>query len=384
MRCGREAAAVLAVAAGLWAASASGGWLKIENVQVVDEVTELGGTRVTIRYDLAAEGISAERPAYVFVRYSPDAGKTWLPLPMEGLGGNGFDIVESGGPKQVVWWGTKETDFEDATLVDVAVRGIAMARVPGGKFVMKGVPGGGRDETGKSQKAKDALPEFRMARHEVTVGMYVDYLNEVGGEGVGYNERMSNAERCGIAREGVRYSALPGREEYPVTYVSWYDAMRFLRWCGLRLPTEAEWEKAYRGGVHLDGDASAKAPNPNPGRRYPWGDEAPADGGKHRCNCDGEEDGFGGTAPVGSFSAFDSPYGISDLAGNVAEWTLDWYSTQYHVGLDGFRVVRGGSWMEVPQGCDAVTLATQLPMKENSIMGFRGVRPMNGCLRDRP
>lgn len=383
MRGGRASAAVL-VASAVSAACSWGGWLKIDKVEVVDEVTELAGTRITIRYDLAPDGISAERPAYVFVRYSPDAGKTWCPLPNEGLGGNGFDIVESGGPKQIVWWGTKETDFEDAMLVDVAVRGIAMARVPGGKFVMKGVPGGGRDETGKSQKATDALPLFHMARHEVTIGMYVDYLNEVGGEGIGHNEKMCNVDRCGIFREGVRYSAAPGREEYPVTYVSWYDATRFLRWCGLRLPAEAEWEKAYRGGIHLDGDELAKLPNPVPERRYPWGNEAPGDGGKHRCNCDGGEDGFEGTAPVGSFAAFDSPYGISDLAGNVAEWTLDWYSTQYHVGLDGFRVVRGGSWMEVPQGCDAVTLATQLPMKENSIMGFRGVRPSNGPLKNGP
>jgi formylglycine-generating enzyme required for sulfatase activity len=59
------------------------------------------------------------------------------------------------------------------------------------------------------------------------------------------------------------------------------------------------------------------------------------------------------------------------MAGNVAEWTLDWYSTSYHVGLDGFRMVRGGSWMAVPSACDAVTGATQLPLKESSIMGFR-------------
>ncbi|MHC4324359.1 MAG: SUMF1/EgtB/PvdO family nonheme iron enzyme, partial [Planctomycetota bacterium] len=65
---------------------------------------------------------------------------------------------------------------------------------------------------------------------------------------------------------------------------------------------------------------------------------------------------------------------ISDLAGNVAEWTIDWYSTSYHAGLDGFRMVRGGSWMAVPAACDAITGATQLPLKESSIMGFRAVR----------
>jgi len=62
------------------------------------------------------------------------------------------------------------------------------------------------------------------------------------------------------------------------------------------------------------------------------------------------------------------------MAGNVVEWTLDWYSTSYHTGLDGFRMVRGGSWMAVPAACDAITGATQLPIKESSIMGFRGVK----------
>jgi formylglycine-generating enzyme required for sulfatase activity len=64
----------------------------------------------------------------------------------------------------------------------------------------------------------------------------------------------------------------------------------------------------------------------------------------------------------------------------MAEWTLDWYSTSFHAGLDGFRMVRGGSWMAVPAACDAITGATQLPLKESSIMGFRGVRvprPLN-------
>jgi endonuclease G len=80
------------------------------------------------------------------------------------------------------------------------------------------------------------------------------------------------------------------------------------------------------------------------------------------------------TAPVGTFAKFASPYGICDLAGNVADWTLDWYTTSHHAGLDGFRVARGGSWMAVPAACDAVTQATQFPLKESSIMGFRGVK----------
>ena len=77
---------------------------------------------------------------------------------------------------------------------------------------------------------------------------------------------------------------------------------------------------------------------------------------------------------MGSFGDFNSPYGVCDMAGNVAEWTADWYTTPYHVGLDGFRMSRGGSWMAVPEAVDGVSGATYLPLKESSIMGFRGAK----------
>ena len=163
---------------------------------------------------------------------------------------------------------------------------------------------------------------------------------------------MANIRRGGISNRDsagqIIYKAIPGRENYPITYVSWYDAYAFLDWCGLTLPTEVMWEKAFVGGLYLDGDETRLVPNPNPKRNYPWGNEAPNDGGVFRCNSDGDEDGFSNQAPIGTFSNFQSPYGINDLAGNVSEWTLDWYTTTYHVGLDGFRMVRGGSWLALP------------------------------------
>jgi len=186
---------------------------------------------------------------------------------------------------------------------------------------------------------------------------------------------MSNAKIGGISRIDsagrTYYQPTHLREQYPIIYVSWYDAHAFVKWCGLTLPSEAMWEKAFVGGLYLDGDASKQIANPIPDRNYPWGNEAPKSEGIFRCNIDGEEDGFSNQAPVGSFRDFSSPYGINDLAGNVAEWTLDWYTTTYHVGLDGFRMVRGGSWMAMPVECDAVSGATQFPIKESSIMGFR-------------
>jgi formylglycine-generating enzyme required for sulfatase activity len=193
--------------------------------------------------------------------------------------------------------------------------------------------------------------------------MYADYLNEKGGSGAGWHERMGNERRCGILKyevdQGYRYKVLPGRENYPISYVSWYDAVAFLQWCGLTLPTEAMFEKAYVGGIYLDGDSNGSVKNIMPDRKYPWGNEVPYQLGIYRCNYDGDEDGFPNLAPVGSFSDYASPYGINDLAGNVAEWTQDWYTTTYHVGLDGFRMVRGGSWLAMPFAVDAVSGATQ-------------------------
>jgi len=349
-------------------------WVKISEVKTIQESTELGGPRVVLEYNLADDQVSEDMPVYVFVRYSKDFGENWFLLPPQSMRGNGFDLVDKGGKKNIIWWGTRHTSFTDLALVEFHVRGLKMARVPVGKFVMKSIPGQGRDET-QEKKPATTLPEYYIALCETTIGMYVDYLNEMGQEGAGWNERMKSTQRCGIEKNNDNtYSVKPGRENYPINYVSWYDAVAFLQWCGLRLPTEAEFEKALRGGMYLDGDELKKKANPLPERHYPWGNEAPDADKIYRCNYDGTEDGFEYTAPVGSFSKYNSPYGICDLAGNVAEWTLDWYSTSYHVGLDGFRLVRGGSWMAVPTACDAITGATQLPLKESSIMGFRAVR----------
>jgi formylglycine-generating enzyme required for sulfatase activity len=345
-------------------------WLEISNLKIKQEPTELGGPKTIIEYDIDDPNISPDSPAYIFIRYTKDK-TNWQLITKDSLRGNGFDIVEKPGHKQVIWWGTEQTSFTEFDKVDIRLRGIQMIRVPAGKFIMKSLPGGGRDES-KEQKPSTSLPLFYMAKYETTIAMYTDYLNEIGREGAGWNKRMSNTDRCGIIRNTDNtYTVAPFRENYPITYISWYDAMNFLQWCGLRLPTEAEFEKALRGGLYLDGDQSKKDSNLMPERRYPWGNESPDAGGVFRCNYDGPQDGFEYTAPVGSFDMFSSPYGICDLAGNVAEWTLDWYTTSFHTGLDGFRVVRGGSWMAVPVACDAITGATQLPLKESSIMGFR-------------
>lgn len=355
----------------VWNPSGHASWLDSSDVKVWHETTELAGPKIIIEYTLEQADITAATPAYVFIHFRKSPADDWRMLPPDALGGNGAGIVEEPGAKKVIWWGATQSTVDEVESIECRVRAVAMARIPGGTFKRRSLPGDGRDQSGLHTPTSN-LPDYYLAREETTLNMYVDYLNESGGDN-GYNEKMANVERCGILRgdDGV-YTVAEGRKTHPVTYVSWYDAAAFLRWCGLRLPTEAEWEKASCGGLFLDGDTAKTQPNPQPERRYPWGDETPDADGRYRCNFDGEDDGFPQTAPVGSFQEFNSPYGIADLAGNVKEWTLDWYTTVHHAGLDGYRVVRGGSWLDVPEGCDGVSGATILPLKESSIMGFRG------------
>jgi formylglycine-generating enzyme len=173
-------------------------------------------------------------------------------------------------------------------------------------------------------------------------------------------------------------STVLDRLEHPVVHVSWHDAQAFCRWSRTRLPSEAEWEYAARGGL----EAST----------YPWGDEL-TPGGEHRCNIwqgrfpthDTAEDGHRGTAPVHAFSP--NGFGLFNVSGNVWEWCEDYFSVAYHretletdpVFLEErpARSLRGGSFLCHSSYCNRYRVAARssnTPDSSASNIGFRVVR----------
>lgn len=170
------------------------------------------------------------------------------------------------------------------------------------------------------------------------------------------------------------------RWDHPVVHVSWNDAVAFCKWRGMRLPTEAEWEYACRGGLE--------------NRLYPWGNKLMPKN-QHVTNIwqgnfpteNTVEDGFKGTAPVTEFPS--NKYGLKNMAGNVWEWTSDWWNTQHNTdfqdnpkgpstGTD--KVKKGGSYMCHEKFCYRFRCAARnqnTPDSSASNLGFR-------CVADAP
>ncbi len=259
-----------------------------------------------------------------------------------------------------------------------------MVLIPGGKLLM-----------GSKGEAPEEAPV-----HEVSVGAFwidVYEVTVVEFEGfVGSTSYRTDAERFGWsgvfdARDGSwrktdgadwRHPEGAGLHppvpDEPVTQVSWNDASAFARWAGKRLPTEAEWERAARGGLM--------------GMKYAWGNEL-RPRGKPVANwwqgrfpeLDTGEDGFKGRAPVGRFPP--NGYGLYDVAGNVWEWCADWFDANYYTrsprrdprgpasGVE--RSMRGGSWMCSENYCSNYRVAARshaTPDTSLNNLGFRCAR----------
>ena len=170
-------------------------------------------------------------------------------------------------------------------------------------------------------------------------------------------------------------SDLAGREDHPVVHVSWHDAAAYCAWAGRRLPTEAEWEYAARGGLE--------------GRPFPWGAEL-RPGGRHRMNVwNGRfpghntlDDGYLGTCPVQAFEP--NGYGLYNMTGNVWEWTADWFHPTWHATgpnedpmgppSGSARALRGGSYLCHASYCRRYRVSARMPNTAETSTGNIGFR----------
>ena len=181
--------------------------------------------------------------------------------------------------------------------------------------------------------------EFEMGEGKEAHKVYLDafYVDRYPVTNAEY-QKFVDATKHAIPEHWSNGRIPSGKENHPVVYVTWQDAVDYARYAGARLPTEAEWEKA----ASWDDVKKEK-------RRYPWGNEFDA----NKCNT--SESKIGDTTPVGKYSPQgDSFYGVGDMAGNVWEWCADWYDENYYKnspernpqGPDSgqVRVLRGGSW----------------------------------------
>ncbi|MFP3868464.1 MAG: formylglycine-generating enzyme family protein [Desulfobacteraceae bacterium] len=239
---------------------------------------------------------------------------------------------------------------------------MSMCLIPGGSYLIGSPPEEPGRYLNEGPQHRVTLSAFYITATEITNAQYGRFLTDSNHpEPLYWLDKNLNAP------------------DQPVVGVSWQDAVDFAEWLSrktgetYRLPTEAEWEAAARGGLR--------------GQSFPWGAELPDAGGRFRANYNPDaygDDGFRYTAPVGQFPA--NGYGLFDVAGNVAEWCRDWYEASYYqhspkANPPGppsgkFKVLRGGSWYSRARELRCACRQFAGPGNADGFIGFRLVRPI--------
>jgi len=235
------------------------------------------------------------------------------------------------------------TSTEDTHLRTSPQDGMVMIYIPAGTFQM-GTNSGDPEERSVHTVTLDA---FWIDRTEVTNAMYALCVAE--------GQCTPPSSSGSFTR--VSYYGNPTFDDYPVLAVNWFQANAYCNWASRQLPTEAQWEYAARGGIA--------------GATYPWGEGIDCSRANYS-GCVGE------TTEVGSYSP--NGYGLYDMAGNVWEWVVDYFSDSYSSASvtnptgptsGGYRVIRGGTWDDDANSLRVTNRYGVTPERQNASIGFR-------------
>jgi sulfatase modifying factor 1 len=308
------------------------------------------------------------------------------------------------GREAFVQLGSRPADAAAAATPAQGRHGVEQVRIPAGTFTMGDSSGDRNPGDGEVPLHEVTLDAFEIDATTVTNADFARFVADTGYRTEAETYRFSAVFHLAVeadpadimgqadgtpwwfgvsgadwAHPGGPRSTIEGRDDHPATHVSWNDAVAYCAWAGRRLPTEAEWEYAARGGLD--------------GAKYPWGDAEVDDGGWRANIWQGSfpqtntlDDGWLTTAPVRTFEP--NGYGLWQPVGNVWEWCQDWFDPNYyrdspaagpagpdHVGGHaGGRILRGGSYLCHISYCNRYRNSARSSNTPDSSMGNAGFR----------